>query len=185
MIRKFFALFQESEESFEGQEPGEKVVLILRQHPFTVLLPLSFLLFLAIMPVATWLALAPQIEAAKLMDLFFFISSLWYLLLWLISFFLLTFFCLNTVIITDRRIIENEQHHFFNRKVSELHTYRVQDVSVHVDGIIETILHFGELAVQTAGAEREFTFTKIPHPELVKDAIMKTVTAHRSKMKLD
>jgi uncharacterized membrane protein YdbT with pleckstrin-like domain len=88
------------------------------------------------------------------------------------------------VIITDRRIIENEQHGFFNRKISELHAYRVQDVSVHTNGIVETMLHFGDIVVQTAASEKQFVFHKIPNPEEVKDSIMKIVSTHQSKVRL-
>ena len=184
MIKRLFSIFTESTQSFHGQETGEKVVLILRRHIFTVIVPLIVMAIAGLVPIILWEVLRAQIGFYKLVDLFLFISSLWYLLLWLSIFYFLTMYSLNTVIVTDRRIIENEQHAFFNRKVSELHTYRVQDVSAHTSGIIETFLNFGDIVVQTAASERQFVFHSISHPEEIKNIIMQVVAAHQSKMGL-
>lgn len=87
-------------------------------------------------------------------------------------------YMLDVWIVTDRRIIDSTQHGFFNRTVSELHLTRVQDISVHTVGVIPTLLHFGDLQVQTAGTEEKFNFLQIPNPLAVKDAIMAVVTDH-------
>lgn len=185
MIGKLLSLFKESQQSFAGQEPGEEVILIIRRHYFTVLLPLSVLTLFALLPPIISAYFGAKLEALALLPLAAFLACLYYLVLWLLAFHILAFYALNTVVITSRRLIENEQHRFFDRKVSELQIYRVQDVSVHVAGLIETLFSYGEIAVQTAGSEREFTFSKIAHPERVKDAIMQAVSLHRSSMRLD
>jgi uncharacterized membrane protein YdbT with pleckstrin-like domain len=185
MIKKLISLFTETGHSFQGQEPGEQVILILRKHIFTVSFPLSFIFLLALIPFIIYTLFAFDIAAYQLESLFKFASALWFMFLWLVSFYILTLYCLNTVVITNRRIIESEQHALFHRKVSELHIYRIQDVSVRTHGLIETFLSFGDLAVQTAASEREFVFDSVPHPERVKDAIMKTVTTHRSNLNLN
>ena len=184
MIEKLLHLFKESSDSFEGQEEGEKVVLLLRQHRFAILAPLSFLAGLALIPTIVGLIFGPVIQDAGLVKLFLFATSLWFMMVWIAAFYYLMLYSLNTVIITDRRIIENEQLGVFNRKVSELHNYRVQDVSVYTIGVIETFFHFGDIVVQTAASERQFVFRRIPNPEKVKDAIMKVVTNHRAKNNL-
>ncbi|MBI2086957.1 MAG: PH domain-containing protein [Candidatus Zambryskibacteria bacterium] len=184
MIRRLFSIFRESTQSFHDQEAGEKVVLILRRHYFTILVPLILLGLAGFVPVVAWTIFEMQLRILGLTSLFFFVSSIWYLALWLSTFYFLTIYILNTVIVTDRRIIDNDQHGFFNREVSELHTYRVQDVSVHTNGIIETFLSFGDIVVQTAASEKQFVFHQIPEPERVKDIVMKIVSEHRSKMRL-
>ncbi|MEK7135450.1 MAG: PH domain-containing protein, partial [Patescibacteria group bacterium] len=179
MIRRLLNIFNYSEGHFQGQEVGENVVLLLRRHKFTVLFPLSFLGLLAVLPLAIWVFLPPSIDfdLNTLSPLFWFILSLFYLFLWVLLFYFLTLYSLNTVIVTNHRIIENEQRAFFSRKVSELHVYRVQDVSAHTHGLIETFVGYGDIYVQTAGSEREFTFKKIGNPEEVKDRIMQVVSA--------
>ncbi len=184
MKNKLVPIFHKTGNSFEGQEVGEEVALVLRRHPFTIIIPLLFILLIALLPSIVWVYFSEEIRARNYAELFFFAWSLWFLLSWLMSFYLLTLYSLNSVIITNKRIIENEQQGFFRRKVSELHTYRVQDVAVRTHGLFETLLSFGELSVQTAAEEREFVFQQIPHPERVKDAIMKIVASHRSGLGL-
>jgi len=185
MIKRILKIFSHTNDNFQGQEPGENVVLLLRKHHFTVFYPISFIGLFAVIPLAVWVFLPPSFDPASLSQLFWFALSLWYLFLWIFMFYLLTLYSLNTIIITDRRIIENEQHAFFSRKVSELHTHRVQDVSSHTNGLIETLIGFGEIVVQTAASEREFVFKQIGNPERVKDEIMKIVAARHSKIGLN
>lgn len=175
MIKRLFALFRESRDSFDGQEVGEETILILRRHYLTILLPLIMLILMALLPLVAW-GYIPE----KFLDLFRFVIILWFLAIWLVTFYLLMLYILNTVIITNKRIIENEQRGFFNRRHSELHMYRIQDVSTHVRGVIETLFNYGKIAVQTAASEREFVFHQIPNPEKVKNAIMKMSLIHRA-----
>lgn len=168
MMPKLFNPSHRSER-FEGQEPDESIALLLRRHRFVILYPVGFILLLALLPLLVRLSL-PSASTA-----FYFLVSLYYLFLWLLLFYKLTLFCLNTVIVTDRRIVENEQNGLFKRKVSELHIHRVQDVSVHVEGIVQTFFNFGDIVVQTAASEREFVFHSIASPEAVKDRIMRAV----------
>lgn len=183
MIKKLLSIFQESSLSFQGQEPGEVVIAVWRKHAFTIMFPLGWLVFLCCVPVVLRLVLAIYITEYNLGSVFVFLMSLWYLFIWLFAFYLLTIYSLNTAVLTNRRIVESEQVGFFNRKVSELHLHQIQDISVHVQGFIPTFLSFGEVAVQTAGMEREFIFKDFPHPEMVKDKIMKAVVDYRSHHK--
>lgn len=183
MIDRFIKFFHHSGNRFQGQEPDEQVLLLLRRHRFTILLPLSFITLLALLPVIMWIFMPPDFELdfGQFSSLFYLILTLWYLFLWLVAFYFLTLYSLNTVIVTDRRIIENEQHAFFSRKVSELHNHRVQDVSAHTHGFVETLVGYGDITVQTAASEREFVFHKIGDPERVKDRIMRAVAMHHDK----
>lgn len=84
-------------------------------------------------------------------------------------------------IITNERIIDIEQHGLFNREISEIPLHRVQDVTIQVRGIIETLLGFGTIRIQTAG-EREFDIRFVPHLYKAKDIILKYVNeVHRNK----
>ncbi len=184
MNRKFLSLFTETHNDFQGQEENEKIILNLRQHPFVLAYPALLIFLSAFLPLLVKLAFPDIFTKAETGELFLFLSSLWYTALWLFGFYILTMYALNTVIITDRRIVENEQIGLFNRRVAELHLYRVQDVATHTEGFIETLLSFGTVSVQTAAEEREFVFKRVPHPERIKDAIMQAVNAHRTNLKL-
>ena len=185
MVKNFFNLFHKSKDSFEGQEEQENVEIVLRRHWFTILTPLFFALLLALIPIPIWSAFGRVLEGRNLGELFFFASTLWLLLIWILSFYMLTMYSLNTVVITNKRIIENEQQGFFRRKVSELPVYRIQDIAVRIHGFFETLLSFGEVSVQTAAENREFVFSQIPNPEEVKDAVMRLVSPRRSDLNLN
>lgn len=174
---KFLSIFKESANSFDGEKDGEKVVLLLRRHPFVILTRLSFFLILAFAP-AVAAGFFPSNAGLGAVNIFFFISSLWYLILWLWAFYALTMYTLDVWIVTNQRIIDSTQHGFFNRTVSELHLNRIQDISVQTQGIIQTFLKFGNLQIQTAGTEERFKFFQIPNPEKVKDEIMKLALPH-------
>lgn len=100
------------------------------------------------------------------------------MIFWLLIFHSLTTWSLTVVIITDKRIIDNEQHGLFNREISELLMPMIQDVSTHTHGIVETMLKFGDIVVQTAASERQFVFKQIPNPEEVKNIIMRMVSTN-------
>ena len=172
MIKSFFNLFRESPNSFEGQEPGEKIILFIRRHPIVLALRVVGLLIAYIVPIIISFIFADVIMNYQLVTLYFFILSIWSLLVWLVIFYSFTMYTLDVWIITDRRIIDSNQHGFFNRTVSELHTSRVQDITVNTDGPLQTIVDFGDLFIQTAGTEERFMFLQIPNPVAVKDKIM-------------
>lgn len=178
MIKEFFSIFRDSSNSFEGQVSGERVILLLRRHPFTILLHIGLSSLLTLIPVAVGIVFLPYLIAHGWLALFLFALSVWFLGFWLGIFYALTMYTLDTVIITDHRIIDSDQCGFFNRKVAELHSHRIQDVSVHTSGVIETFLQFGNITVQTAASEKQFIFHQIPKPEKVKDIIMQ-ITAFR------
>lgn len=75
-------------------------------------------------------------------------------------------------IITNKRIINIEQHGLFSREISELELDKIQDVSADIMGIIPTFLNYGDVYVQTAGETERFEFKKIPNPYDIKDLIM-------------
>lgn len=155
----------------------------MRRHPFVILLPLSTLGLLGLVPVLIFVVFYSYVITPSFFQPFLFLSSVYYLILWLLAFRSLTIYTLNTVIVTNKRIIDNDQHGFFDREISELHLYRVQDVTVYVKGIIRTVLHYGDIIVQTAASDKQFIFEEIPEPEKAKDAIMKAVASRHSGVK--
>lgn len=183
MIKRLLAVFKESSHTFEGQEGGEDVILLLRRHHFIAFMPISFSALLALIPIFVFLIFYSSIVGSKFYTLFLLIACLFYMLLWLIAFYHLMMYTLNIVIVTNKRIIDRDQHGFFDRKVSELHVYRIQDVTVSIKGILPTILKYGDVAVQTAAVDKEFIFHEMPNPDFVKSEIMKVVSMTNAGVK--
>ena len=106
-----------------------------------------------------------------------FLVGLWWLLMWIAAFNSFTQYYLNEWIITTHRIVEVTQHSFFSREVSSLLLNRVQDVTTDVHGIFATLLGYGTLTVQSAGANDYFHMHGIPDPQDLRDIIMKKIAA--------
>ena len=79
---------------------------------------------------------------------------------------------LDVYIVTDRRIVDIRQNGFFKREISELYLREVQDVNAKVIGFFPTVLHFGEVVIQTAGEIDNFLFNSVPHPYQISKTIM-------------
>ncbi len=171
-MKSILSIFSESANSFTGQEAGEKVILLLRRHPFYIILKLLLFAAFIFIPIFLGLIFSPFLVANGLFALALFLISIWCLILWQVFFYSLTMYSLDVWIITDRRIIDSTQNGFFNRTISELHITRIQDISVHIDGPVQTFFRFGDLQIQTAGTEEKFKFIQIPNPEEVKNEIM-------------
>ncbi len=182
MISKFLNLFKESHKSFEGIEKDEEVILLLRRHHFVALFPISLLGTVALGPILLFAAFYSLLKGQYL-ALFLFISSLFYMVLWLMAFYFLMIYTLNNIIVTNKRLIDRDQNRFFDRKVSELHMYRVQDITVSTKGLLPTTIGYGNISVQTAASDKEFVFRDIPNPEAVKDEIMKVAAMANSGLK--
>jgi hypothetical protein len=87
-----------------------------------------------------------------------------------------THYYLDLWIITDRRIIVVDQIHFFNRNVSMFRLERLQDIEFKINGVIPTLLNFGTVQAQTAGAhESNFKTTGLPDPRGLQALIQKAM----------
>lgn len=175
---KLLSLFTTSNNTFDGEGQGEKTVLVIRRHPFFIIIKVIVFVFLAVLPAAVYICFSSEIAGRGFSRLALLFLVFWYIILWLGLFYSLAMYALDVWIVTDRRIIDSKQRGFWNRTVSELHINRVQDTSVETKGLIQTIFKFGDLQVQTAGADEKFRFLQIPHPERVKDQIMKMVSTN-------
>lgn len=165
-------------------EAGEEVLQIVRKHWFIIFVELfgAFLLLLVPYLVLFVLAIFPNLLTAvgiSLQDytlLITFSTALWTLLSLLVGFTAWTHYYLDLWVITDRRIISVDQIHFFNRTVSMFRLERLQDIEFKVKGLIPTLLNFGTVQAQTAGAhESNFYTTGLPDPRGLQATIQRAM----------
>ncbi len=157
----------------------ERVLRSVRQHWLIFLLEAAFLAVLALLPLielflpdlAGTFGFSITLGAPAL-----FLTATWLLLVWVIFFIVWTNYYLDAWIVTDRRVIDIEQHGLFNRSVSECHLDRVQDVTAEVKGFLPTFLRYGDVTIQTAGEQNRFVMRNVPDPYGLKDVI---VQAHK------
>ena len=162
-----FPLFT-SGNTFKGQLPGETTVLVSRKHWITLAMPLFLIIVAALIPLAAYSFIALTTYSR----LYWFLSSAFWLFLWNLFFFNLMIYSLNTLVVTNRRVIETRQLGFFKYSASEFQKDKIQDVSVKITGILASLLNFGNLEIQTAGTENKFNFTNFPDPEKIKEIIL-------------
>jgi len=154
---------------------GERVVYEIRRHWYVLIVERFFLVLLFMIPWAAFFGLdVLKFDFAGSEGyLFFFISAAWMFFIWIAFMIIWTNYYLDVWIITNRRILDIEQHGLFSRDVSEFRLDRIQDVTIEVKGILPTLLRFGDIHVQTAGEAREFVIKSIPHPYKVRDILIK------------
>jgi len=181
MIKKLFSLFSISNHTFEGKKSYETVVVFLYRHWFVIVAKLFAYVLLLLLPFVVWIFMDPYLNNLGLDIVFQFFVSVYVFIWWLSLFYALTMYFLDTWIVTDHRVLDNKQHGFFSRSVSELHLSRIQDISVKIVGPIATFLDFGDLEIQTAGTEPKFFFKNIPHPNKVRNEIMKAQSKYISE----
>jgi len=124
--------------SFEGQEPGEKVILFLRQH---------FVVLISWFVVVTLMSLVPfaffglvsffEVDITTVISGPYWIVAtlLWFLITFGVLFEKLVSWFNNTYILTNERIIDVDFHNLLSKKVSYAHLDNIEDVSQAVDSV--------------------------------------------------
>lgn len=163
-------------------EPDEQIMKMVRKHWFVITIELLSVGLVLLVPLWLIIALATFPDALSFLwtilennfSLYLFGSAIWMLLSLLTGFAIWTHYYLDLWVITDRRIILIDQISFFNRNVSIFRLERMQDIEFKITGIIPTLLNFGTLKAQTAGAhESNFTSTGLPDPRGLQATIQK------------
>ena len=160
--------------SFEGQNPEEKILLLLRAHPITnlswillALLTLSlpfmipkFLPFLGLqtnsIPSSYWLTFL-------IMD---------FLLAMTIIFEGFLYWYFNVYIVTTKNIVDVDFHSILFKNIDVAPLRNIEDTSSSMGGILHSIFHYGNVFIQTAGTSRNIDFINVPRPHHVADFIL-------------
>ncbi len=156
--------------SFKGQKKDEKIELLLRRHWFTLIVPLLKRFIIFVLPLFIFFFLfSTFILKSKFFSIFF---LLWFVIgisailyEWVVWYY-------DIYIITNKRIIDIDQKTLFSRSVAEASLGKVQDVSFEIDGMIPTFLKYGDVGVQTAGAEEVINLEEVYKPDEVQEKIM-------------
>ncbi|OIP59104.1 MAG: hypothetical protein COZ29_01680 [Candidatus Moranbacteria bacterium CG_4_10_14_3_um_filter_45_9] len=161
---------------FASQREGEEVIRVIHRHWFNILSRFLLILlfsFLLIGSLVVFLLLFPDIFSISGKKFFIFMENTFFIFVWLFGFLTWIDYYFDIWIITNQRIVNIEQKGLFDRHISELNFSRIQDVTTTVEGIIPTVLNFGDVSVQTASEQERFLFRMVPDPYKIKDTIMK------------
>lgn len=164
--------FAQSKNSFEGQLPKEKTLLLTRKHYITLFYLFLNCFFLGILPFIFQIFINKFSWYSVFSSVFQFLLVVYYLILWLLLFYNLMLYFLTCLIITDRRLIIIETKGLFKHERLEVELAKIQDISIKVYGFAASTLNFGDLEIQSAGAIPKLNFSQLPNPYKVKELIM-------------
>lgn len=159
---------------FEGQDPNEKILLLLRAHPITNIPWVIFAVFVFAIPFVTpQAALFASLPLALVPQSFILILLVInYLLVLVIVFegFLGWYF--NVTLVTNEKVVDVDFAYLLYKAVDLAPLSKIEETDSVTAGILGTIFNFGNVRVQTAGASVAIEMRKIPRPAVVADMIL-------------
>ncbi|NBV77312.1 hypothetical protein EBR66_04075 [bacterium] len=159
---------------------NEKNIMVVRKHWFFLLAQIAHIIVIGVVPLIIFVLaffLPETIPfAAAIMHLGATLIGIWLLVLWMAIAITWMDYYLDTITVTSERIHRIEQEGFFDRRTISWHLNSVLDVTVHVSGVVETILGFGTVTIETAGeGTGDESFKGIPHPQAVRAKILEQI----------
>lgn len=181
------SIFTYSKNSFEGQLPSEKTILITRKHWIILIKSILFIKFLAILPFIIYFLIRLKNWYSIFSSLYWFLITIYFLILWVLLFYQILIYILTTLIVTNKRVIIIRQLNLFKHTRNETELGKIQDITIKIFGIIPTFLNFGDLEIQTAAAEIKLYLDQFPNPQKIKTAIMdlKTTSLNQCPLPID
>lgn len=149
---------------FDTQTSNEEIILVLRQHPITLLKKVGIIFFMVLFPIFfPHLALVDFFPASYqgAMILGWYTLTLGFAL----EAFLVWFF--SVFIITDERIIDVDFLSLIFKDISSAKIDAIQDISSKTAGALASIVDYGTVYIQTAGESTEIQFENVPQPSKV------------------
>ncbi len=163
---------------------SEKIIKIVHRHWFDIFQQFVIVFFLLcgiVIGSVLFLAIFKEFLEEEAYSVVMFLGTALGIFLWIYIFLIWIDYYFDIWIITNERIINVEQKGLFTRKVSELKFAKIQDVTTEVKGLLQTILNFGDVHVQTAAEESKFLFRQVPDPYHLKSLIMDLIRQHETK----
>ncbi len=161
---------------------GEQIAFIVRRHWYHIALEGAIHIFILLMAIAgTIVAVAALsgntygISVQQGLALGVYFLAFLGLILWMKFFSAWTHHWLDAWVVTNKRVIDIEQHGFFRRDVSSYPLDRIQDVTFNVSGLIAMWLKFGDVRVQTASITDTLVMKQVPFPADVKEQVVTAI----------
>ena len=163
----FFSYLSNPKIKFETFDPTEKIILLVRSHPFTqiywaihVLMSLIFL-FIINLIVPSYLNFV-QMLFVNMFATFFILSYIWFN-------FLNWYF--NVGIITDKQVVDINYFNILYKEITVAQLDKIQEVTIKSGGYFEAFFDYGTIFIETAGTEANIEFSNVPMPAKVVEII--------------
>lgn len=161
--------------SFETQASGENIAILMRKHFITNLPWIILGIVLVLLPplllsgafgftLKDLLNLSPRTLMALILT--------WYLFTFGYVFEQFMVWYFNLYILTNRRVVDIDFYHLLYKAISAADLEDIEDVTFRMGGIMQALFNYGDVEVQTAGAQNQFEFHSVPQPALVQKKIL-------------
>ncbi len=167
---------------FPGQQSDEEIKVVVREHWFFFILRFAlWLIFVAILFATDHYLpqFLPGLAEKPYSNYFSIAKNIYLLFLMLGIYTLWIIYYLNIWIITDKRVVDVTQPSIFNQKVSVLILTKVEDITSSTNGILGTLLSYGDVSIQTAGEKENFVFKNVQHPKDVERLVFNMMEKHQ------
>lgn len=164
--------------TFESQEQGEKIVLLLRAHLVTLTPSMLLAVIFFLMPIFVGAVLSVvkvDISPFLLGSQTFLIGIFWYLFVFGYAFYKFIFWYFNVYLLTNERVIDFDLKRLLHEEIAYARLGQIEDVSPKITGLFGTFFDFGSVLIQTAAERNEFEFDKVAKPDEVAREIMEQV----------
>ncbi|MEZ4501786.1 MAG: hypothetical protein R3C39_04105 [Dehalococcoidia bacterium] len=144
-------------------QPGEEIIKLSRRH-WIVLYPwLVFDALVALVPLGLAIWARSNIDGT-VGTIILVAGVLWVAGIAVRAYFRWYRYQNDLWLVTNQRLVDSLKRHWFHHQVASADLIDIEDVSMQRSGVLETMLDFGDLQVQTAGEREKFVLGNIQHP---------------------
>ncbi len=85
-------------------------------------------------------------------------------------------------IVTNRRVIDVDFHSMVHKDITTAKLENIQDVNFITAGVLASLIDYGTVYLQTAGATAKTEFEKVPHPSEVTKIVNEMIAQKKRAM---
>lgn len=153
------------DKNFKGQLDDERVVCVFRRHwigifPHLLSIPLLFFVLFLI-----FYNLPALMEELNGVDVVIALGMVALHGLIHRQFLIIFKYYLQTVVLTDRRVVLVEKSVYFKDLKTSIDLVNIQDIQKHQSGLLETFFDYGSLIFMLSGSGSSMTIDLVPRPE--------------------
>ena len=150
-------------------QEGEQILRICRRHWIYFWPKIALLLVIALGPPLVLGVLLSEAGGYRgLAEKVFWVGSAVYMLYWAARAFLAWYRYRHDIwVITNQRLIDSFKRHPFSLRIATADLVNVQDMSVERNGVLATMMNYGDVVCQTAAEIADFRLVGIPDPREV------------------
>ena len=153
-----------AKKQFEGQFKDEEVLFVFKRHPIVMRKGLILMMFAILAGALAGMFMSRDADATgTFLRQFFEPIGIGFLVgLLLLSYYWVGWYY-SVCIVTNQRFVQFSQKGIFkSRSVNDINLHRILSVNYQISGIVETLLGFGTIIIQTLVGD--FVISKVAHP---------------------